>query len=333
MTEQLNGYMAAEDYKAAGRKLKRNSIAAMESDLKRFLSCGYSLLCTTSDLERYLSDSAQGLNGKPLSPDTLARFLSSFRKRYRTDNRLTGIADPSQSQSMTDLMAGLYLNHGKPPKQAASLTMEQLQKLYHWLETQAGSNNSELTRLTASRDWALICTAFWRGLRADTIGAIRADAVTVEKECLSIYIPKEKQIKEHKGRVVRFEGWSILNPVPAMQSWLAHNPQREGMLYPAVHYSRGIRYPEKGMNRQQITNLLRGRLLEIGVKNVNRYSAHSFRHSLGKWGGMNLGVRDLMAQGGWSSIKSVERYITDSRRVQSLSRAVKDESLRLLSST
>ena len=313
-----------EELKEAGRALKKNSRDALASDLKRFLLCGYPILCTTADLERYLADSAQGLNGNALAPVSLERFLASFRKLYRTDNRLKGLPDPSQAQSIAEVMAGIRLHYAKPPKQAGALSIEQLQALYSHLQRLSTEGTSELIRLTATRDWALMSMAFWRGLRADTLGAIRADAVIVEEGALSVFIPKEKQVKEHKGRVVRFEGWPLLNPVPAMKAWLAWIPNLNAMLFPAVHYTRGVRHPEKGMTRQQVTKLLRGRLEELGLES-GPYSAHSFRHSLGNWGGMHLSVRDLMAQGGWTSLKSVEKYIQDNRRIQSLAKAVQRE--------
>lgn len=343
-TERLK---SVDEIRAIGRELKKNTNAALQSDLKRFLRAGFSLTCTPETLCRYLTESAQGLHGrKALSPTSLTRFLSSFRKAYSQNERLRHRACPANSPEVAETIAGLYQLMSAPVKQAKAISMDDLVSLCERLKGMSEDKGQDHPqRLAAARDRAIIVCAFWRGLRADTIGSIRMADVYFEDQVLCIRLPREKQRRGLTMTIAEYQPDWILSPCDAMKDWLRiyndpetnlPDPDRdnEGSPLPAVLFPRilrkgGIRSLSAEMDRHSITAMLKERLPLVGIQDVNGYSAHSFRHSLGSWGGMYLPADVLMQLGDWKKLSSVQRYLKKNRVKKSVDAANRLERQRL----
>lgn len=343
----LERLKSVDEIRAIGRDLKKNTNAALQNDLKRFLRAGFSLTCTPETLCRYLTESAQGLHGrKALSPTSLTRFLSSFRKAYAQNERLRHRSCPADAPEVAETIAGLYQLMSAPVKQAKAISMDDLVMLCERLKgicEDKGQDHPQ--RLAAARDRAIIVCAFWRGLRADTIGSIRMADVYFEDQVLCIRLPREKQRRGLTMTIAEYQPDWILSPCEAMKDWIQlyndpatslPDPDRdnEGNPLPAVLFPRilrksGIRSLSAEMDRHSITNMLKERLPLAGIQDVSGYSAHSFRHSLGSWGGMYLPADVLMQLGGWKKLDSVQRYLKKNRLIHTLGAANRQERTRL----
>lgn len=340
--------ISVDEIRAVGRDLKRNTSAALQHDLTRFLRAGFSLTCTPDTLCRYLVESAQGLHGtRALSPSSLSRFLSSFRKAYAQNERLRHLACPADSPEVAETLAGLYQVMRKPAKQAKPIPIETLDSICQQLKgISEDPRQPHAQQLLAARDRAIIACAFWRGLRADTIGSIRLSDVYFEGQVLCVRLPREKQRRVLGMAVAEYQPDWILSPSDAMRSWLKlyqdpaiQPPESEvdtraqdlpTVLFPRILRKGGIKSLSNEMTRHSVTSMLRERLPLAGIDEVQEYSAHSFRHSLACWGGMYLPADVLMQLGDWKKLSSVERYLKKNRLIHSLKEANRQERHRLL---
>jgi len=325
---RTNEYKTAEDYEALGRALKKNTSDAYDRDIRRFLNAGYTIYSTVNQVKQYLIESAQGANGTTLSPQSLDIFLGSLKKRRNDDPALRDLTESLACPTIKQCMDGIRSHHSKPPKQAGAFITTELIQIYDYLAERSVSAPTELEQLTAIRDQALLSCGFWRGLRADSIGHIRSDSVKIERGIASMFIPKAKQVKDGSGLTLTFEPWAMLNPVDPIMKWSETLPLGCTKLFPAIHFSKGVRYPETGMNRKQVGSVLKGWCHELGIDG-SKISAHSLRHSLGFFGGRYMTIPELMNQGDWQSVDSVMKYIGEGDRIASIKRAISSEMLML----
>lgn len=308
-------FLGAEDYAAIAASRKKNTQAAIQSDLNRLMAAGYDLLYVTpAELADYLAGAVQGRFGKPLKPTTLVRFLSTLRKFHQN----AGILSPADNLVVKQTMQGIQYKEGTAPKQALALEETTLMKLGDYLASRA--TGSDFDAKLAARDLALISLGFWRGLRADTFTGIKTNDCTWipldGRQALQVTLRQEKQNKEGGPRQVVFEASPFLCPIDALQRWLSL-ARAKGPLFPKFDLRKAdpeADYPKQGVHRNDVTRLLRTRLQEIGFKEVGGFSAHSLRHSFGRWAGdKGLPLDVIMSVGDWKSVDSARRYLEESR--------------------
>lgn len=295
-----------------------------------------------SDLERYL-DAATRANTRrsyqsairhfeqewggllPATPDSVARYLVDHAQRLAVSTlrlRLAALAhwhqeqgfpDPTKTPLVRKVLRGIGELHPGRKRQAAPLDMSHLLRLDALLGERIATDPQRARERTqqvrAARDRALILLGFWRAFRGDELGRLRVEWLEIRAgEGMLIHLPHTKTTQAREFRVPAL---SRLCPVTATQDWLRLGGLQHGPLFRRI--DRWGRLSDSALHPNSIIPLLRRLLSEVGVIDVERYSAHSLRRGFATWASAGeWDLKTLMEYVGWKDLRSAMRYIEHS---------------------
>lgn len=164
----------------------------------------------------------------------------------------------------------------------------------------------EIGDARAIRDRAILLLGYASALRRSSIAALTLDDIEAEPGRVRVYISREKQDQQRRGRYVGVPAATAaeLCPVAALDAWLAVRGAHPGALFTRV-----MRRPEsRHMRPAVIWLIVRRRLRDAGI-DADGYGAHSLRSGFITEAGEG-GVPDLViaAHTGHRSLQVVREY-------------------------
>lgn len=266
------------------------------------VSWGGFLPATADSIARYLADHA----GQH-SINTLKQRLAALAQWHVSQ----GFADPTKAPVVRQVLKGIRSLHPAREKQAAPLSILELQKVVAVLEsqaTQAQASHDLPSLLRARRDLALLLIGFWRGFRADELARLQVEHIEVEVGVgMSLYLPHSKGDRQHLGTHYRVPALKVLCPVQAYVQWIGVAGIAHGPLLRKL--DRWGHLAEQGLHGNSLGPLIR-RIFEQAGLTAQLYSSHSLRRGFATWATANgWDVKSLMSYVGWKDLKSAMRYI------------------------
>lgn len=299
------------------RELREASVAentkrSYSSDLRQYLATERILPATEEDLAGYVSD-YEGI----LKPETIAHHLRALSKWHRE----FAYRDPTQSELIKSVLAGVRRRNLSTAKQARALSMNLVRKLdahlsHEGLEISSTDLRKRTQALAAIRDNALLQLGFFGAFRRSELVAIRVEHITWEPKGILVLIPRSKTDQDGAGitRAV-LKGADKVCPVTTLRKWLDTAGITSGPVFRPL--TGADRNGEKALSDRAVARNLVARLEEIGVENADEYSGHSLRRGLATSAYLaGADQESIKVQGGWKSDASVSRYISTAKQFE-----------------
>ena len=233
-----------------------NTRRAYESDLRHFRAWGGAIPANDRMIAEYLA-----MHAETLSVATLERRLATLSKAHGA----FGYESPTRSHLVKTTLRGIKRCHGRPPKQAKPLLVENLAQI-------VGAMGDSLRD---RRDRALLLVGFYGAFRRSELVAVNVTDVELTREALRIELPRSKTDQERRGRLVTIGalGQSIC-PIEALQGWLNASGIDEGPVFRAV--SRTERLSAGALSPEAVNLILKRRAKAVGLE-AKGFSGHSLR--------------------------------------------------------
>ena len=262
-------------YKEAARSLATRR--AYGSDFRLFAAwCGQagleSLPATISTIGLYMTELATG--GAKVS--TISRKLAAISFRHK-EEKLPSPCSMKADRELAQVYAGIRKTTGTKQEGKAAVTLKLIRRMVDIVE--GGP-------LTASRDRALILIGFAGGLRRSELAAIRIEHLHWHSSGsgITITLPKSKTDQERQGREVEIARGSqpentpvseCTCPTRALEQWLRQANITSGPVFRKVN--RGENVQKAALNPASVAWILKRALARAGVRDLERYGAHSLR--------------------------------------------------------
>lgn len=280
--------IAADVKRYLDSALARNTIAAYQGDIDRFVGWGGCVPCSPDMLVSYLVAHAQSH-----AVASLCRWTVSISRVHT----LGGFPDPAKSELVKLALRGIKREHGRPQRQASPVMKEDLILM---LSHTPGN-------LRGIRDRALLLIGFTCALRRSELCAVRAEDIEFTAQGLVLTIPRSKTDQDGNGQKVGVPfGRSRICAVHAVKDWLDASGITAGPVFRAV---------EKGAVTGQaicdrtISNVIKAHAKKAGL-DPEKYSGHSLRaglatsaaeHGFSSW--------EIRRQTRHASDQTLQRYI------------------------
>lgn len=215
----------------------------------------------------------------PADSDTLAMFIAGSleTKKIRTVSRYCcailhyhrtlGHDDPDMKRA-SSILNGAQRLRGERPVQKAPLSVAQLREMMERLA------DAEEPRRT--RDRALLLFGFATALRRTSIVAARLEHIRFTREGMVVYVPREKQDQEGKGRNIGipFARDHAVCAVRALEAWLDLRGREPGYLFDGLR--NGVFRPARPMHHNTVAAIVKRAVQSIGLDPAH-YAGHSLR--------------------------------------------------------
>ena len=277
----------------------QNTRRAYQSDIRHFEKWGGTLPAQTDNILIYLQAYATTLN-----PRTLSRRLTALKNWHVYQ----GFPDPTEHPAVSKTLTGIMRVHGKAKDKAPPLLPEHLYKMVICL-------NEEKT-LHASRDNALLQLAFFGAFRRSEVVAIHYEHIEWKDQGIDILIPHSKTDQMNEGRYCALPyGNEQLCPVHALKQWLDRSGIKKGPVFRRIHSD--SRLDEAPLVPLSVSNILKKRALDAGIKEAESFSSHSLRRGLATSASRDgASLPAIMRQGRWKSVNTVIEYIEAAQRFE-----------------
>ena len=244
----------------------------------------------------------------PAEPETVLLYLTDLihtgKKVSTANRRKCAIAYTHRSRGASSpvteevkrMLSGARRLLAQRKRQMTPLTVEQL-----------GAISCELaksSRLTASRDRALLVLGFASALRRSSLVALRVEDVEFRKEGLVVHVDREKQDRKGEGRLVGvMRGKHAATcPVRTLQAWLARRGSAPGPLFPRQRRGAGP------LDGDSVTRIVKNCVRLIGL-DPKDWGSHSTRAGLITEAGLaGLGDLQIAEQSGHRSMEVLRGY-------------------------
>ena len=279
----------------------------------------------TSDWKIFKAWCAQvDLVALPAAPATVALFLAVEAERGRAPNTLQRRAaairlkhlrakvtpSPTDAVEVTEVMAGIRRDWGRPPNRKAAAVDEEIQRMVETVD---------LKTLQGLRDRALILAGFAGALRRSELAALDVEHLTVRAEGLEILIPHSKGDPEGQGQtiaILRVPG-SPYCPVQALEDWRAAAGITTGAVF--RRFYRGDTLGEKTTDRLRapsVALVVKALAEKVGL-DADQYSGHSLRRGLLTSAARHrASIWKMVAQSRHRSLDTVRQYVADAARFE-----------------
>lgn len=282
-----------------------NTKLSYSSDLRQYQRTKRILPASEGDIMSYIAD-FEGI----LAPETIAHHLRALSKWHREYS----YRDPTESESVKSVMAGVRRRNPTSVKQARPLTDQIMWMLDdHLVKAAVGCDDKDFKKrapaLAAIRDNALLQIGFFGAFRRSELVGIHVEHLNWKPEGVLIRVPISKTDQAAQGTIKAIPtGDYELCPVRALRTWLDVSGIQTGPVFRPFKRNAGIR--DQALTDHSVANVLVARLEEIGVEDPKGYSGHSLRRGLATSAYLaGAAPEAIKAQGGWKSDASVSRYI------------------------
>jgi integrase len=248
---------------------------------------------------------AEAERGK--APSTLQRRVAAIRLKHLRA-RVTPL--PTDAVEVTEVMAGIRRDWGRPPNRKAPAVDEEIQRMVDTLDLQT---------LQGLRDRALILVGFAGAFRRSELVALDVEHLTVRSEGLEIVIPHSKGDQEARGQTIAIPcvSNSPYCPVRALAAWR----EAAGITTGAVfrRFYRGDTLGEKATDRLRAPSvaLVVKALAEKAGLEAEKYSGHSLRRGLlTSAARRQASIWKMAAQSRHRSLDTLRQYVAEAERFE-----------------
>lgn len=287
---------------AAYRRLSLSpaTLAAYQSDLRKFREAGGKIPSTSHALASYLARQAEVLR-----PSTIRRRLAAIS--YEHTRR--GLRSPTRSPVVQQTLRGIRRAQGTNCRQAKPLSVKVLRVI-------AKDHRGQL-QIRSRRDRALLLLGFSAGFRRSELSGLRVGDVSFTRSGLLVRLRKSKTDPYSVGRevAVPYGREPRCCPVRSLKAWIVQYSREHTSPLTAETplFARIDRYGYvlPGLSGASVGAILKARLILAGIS-PDGYSAHSLRAGLvtsAARAGAPLWA--IQRQTGHRSASSVHRYIRD----------------------
>ena len=267
------------------------------------------LPATTSTIGLYITDLASG----GLKVSTINRKLASI-SYWHKEKGLPTPCSMKVDRQLSQVYAGIRRDLGTKQQGKEAITVKMIRRM---VDTVEGT-------LTASRDRALILIGFAGGLRRSELARIEFEHLHWHSRGITLTLPRSKTDQEGEGREVEIARGSqpentplseCTCPVRALEQWLRQANIKAGPVFRKVE--RGENLQKTALNPASVAFILKRALKRAGVRDLNRFSAHSLRAGFATTAFDN-GVPELKIrkQTGHKTNRMLEKYIRSDQRAR-----------------
>jgi integrase len=257
------------------------------------------LPATISTIGLYISDLAAG--GAKVA--TISRKLAAISFRHK-EEKLPSPCSMKADRQLAQVYTGIRKTTGTKQEGKAAVTLKLIRRM---VDTVEGT-------LTASRDRALILIGFAGGLRRSELAGIRC----------TITLPRSKTDQEGQGREVEIARGSqpentplsaCTCPVRALDQWLRQAGIESGPVFRKVN--RGENVQKTALNPASVAWILKRALGRAGVRDLDRYGAHSLRAGFAT-AAFDNGVPEfkIRQQTGHKTSRMLEKYLRSEQKAR-----------------
>jgi integrase len=209
---------------------------------------------------------------------TISRRLAAISFRHK-EEKLPSPCSMKANRELAQVYAGIRKTRGIKQAGKAPVSLKLIKRM---VDTVEGT-------LTAARDRALVLIGFAGGLRRSELAGIRFEHLQWHSSGsgITITLPKSKTDQERQGREVEIARGSqpentpmseCTCPIRALEQWLRQANITSGPVFRKV--SRGENVQKAALNPASVAWIVKRALGRAGVRDLDRYGAHSrrFRH-------------------------------------------------------
>lgn len=265
-----------------------NTRRAYAGDEAAFARAGGRIPCTDAELAAFLATHAP-----QWSPNTLRRRVAGIGHAHRA----RGLPDPTRSPLVRDVLRGLRRLHGRPPRQAAPVS---------WQELEAALGATE--GMLALRDRALLLLGFASGLRRSELVALDVADLTWADAGVLLRIGRSKGDQAGAGRNLAVAARAEAPcPVQALRMWLEAGAITAGPVFRPL--SKAGRVQPRRLAAASVARILKRHApaLHHAAADLSGHSLRAgFATSAARAG---VPLQDIQQQTGHRSPAMVARYI------------------------
>ena len=247
---------------------------------------------------------------------TISRKLAAISFRHK-EEKLPSPCSMKADRQLAQVYAGIRKTRGIKQAGKAAVTLK--------LIKQDGRYRGGRP-LTASRDRALILIGFAGGLRRSEVAGICFEHLQWHSSGsgITITLPRSKTDQEGQGREVEIARGSqpentpvseCTCPIRALEQWLRQANIDSGPVFRKVN--RGENVQKAALNPASVAWILKRALGRAGVRDLDRYGAHSLRAGFATTAFDN-GVPEfkIRQQTGHKTSRMLEKYIRSEQKAR-----------------
>lgn len=283
--------------------ITQGSTAAYRGDLRHFVEwCQHHgqnpLPCSSLALVEFLTQHAEGY-----SMATVERRAAAVSWAHRKVGYL-GPENPRNAPVVQECFRLLRRRYrDRKPKQACELNTELARALVD--ECRADRNTT-----LGLRDRALLLVGFAGAFRRSELVRVAVEDLEWRRQGVQIVVPWSKTDQEGRGLTKYITRGQIpaTCPVATLQGWLEMADIKEGPVFRRVFKDGSV--GKTGLSDKAVANVIKGRMLALGVENWDDFSPHSLRSGFASVAAENgASIQAIKGQGGWKSERTAMRYI------------------------
>jgi integrase len=289
---------------------------AYASDFRLFAAwCGQAglgaLPATISTIGLYMTELSTGA----AKVSTISRKLTAISFRHK-EEKLPSPCSMKADRELAQVYSGIRKTRGIKQAGKAPVSLSLIKRM---VDTVEGT-------LTAARDRALVLIGFAGGLRRSEVAGICLEHLAWHSSGsgITITLPKSKTDQERQGREVEIARGSqpentpasdCTCPIRALEQWLRQANITSGPVFRKV--SRGENVQKTALNPASVAWILKRALGRAGVRDLDRYGAHSLRAGFATTAFDN-GVPEfkIRQQTGHKTSRMLEKYIRSEQKAR-----------------
>ena len=266
-------------------------------------------LAYESDLRHFAAWCGAAIEFMPAASDTVAAYLAALaddRKSVSTimrrlaaiafAHRRLGHADPTRTERVKQVLAGIRRTIGTAPKQKAPATAKFVKAMLKPIpDTMLGK-----------RDRALLLLGFAGALRRSELVALNVADLERQPEGVIVHIRRSKTDQEGAGHSVAIPRGSKLKPVEALDAWLEAGAITSGPVFRSIR--RGGHVLPGRLTDQSVALVIKARA-EAAKLDPRIFSGHSLRSGF-VTSALEAGADTLrvMTQTRHKSVETLKKY-------------------------
>lgn len=203
--------------------------------------------------------------GETFAPNTIRRRLSAIGKAHRYNN----LDWNPGHRDIQEPLRGALREHGRPPRQAAALTLELLQRLLETCDLSPAGR----------RDRAMLLIGFAAALRRSELVGLKVGDITASHDGLQIRLGRSKTDQEGRGATIGLPHGEHHRtcPVRAFQAWQQVARRSAGPLFRPIR--KGGHIGTAALTPSAVTRIVlrRAALAGVVLEGPEQLSAHALR--------------------------------------------------------
>jgi integrase len=274
-----------------------NTRIAYQADIQYYQEQGGQIPASLESIIAFLESSASLRNPRSLRRIIIALSQWHIYKEY---------PDHTKHPIVKKVMKGIARTHGVPKKQAAAMTLNDLDKIVAYLDEPADS-------LEAARDRAMILLGFYGAFRRSELVSLRWEQVSFENKGIIVTLGRSKTDQEGEGqRVIIPTSTRNRCPARALLDWRQASGQYEGYIF--RRFSPKGSLLDKPISADRANSIIKAIAKVAGCPRADEMSAHSLRRGFAtETARMGASMASIQKHGRWKSTQTVLEYIEAGR--------------------